>query len=255
MSCYSERFGSGPELVLLHGWGLHGGLWGEFAEQLANQFTVTAIDLPGHGYSQPSESNLTVESMTDAVSNTLATLNGPATILGWSLGGFVALELARLFPQRFNRLVWIAGTPSFVRRTDWPMGMVPETLAGFADGLKQDYRTTLKRFISLNSGKSGDRALLKAMQDRVFDRGEPTMATLDQGLAILRDCDAREHLAATAQPMLVVQGSGDRLVHPDTVDGIRALRDIDTCLVEGAGHAPFLAQPAMVVKAITEFVR
>jgi pimeloyl-[acyl-carrier protein] methyl ester esterase len=255
MNCYSERFGSGPDVVLLHGWGLHGGLWGEFAEQLANYFTVTAIDLPGHGGSPQPETALTIASMTQAVSNTLAAVqNGPATVVGWSLGAFAALDVARLFPQRFDRLVWIAGTPSFVRRPGWPMGMAPETLTGFADGLKHDYRATLKRFISLNSGRSGDRALLKAMQDRVFDRGEPSMETLDQGLAILRDSDEREQLANLVQPLLLIQGNHDRLVHPDTVNGICALHAADVIRIDNAGHAPFLAEPARVAQAIRGFV-
>ena len=46
-----ETFGSGPDLVLLHGWGMHGGVWGDFALRLAERYRVHVIDLPGHGFS------------------------------------------------------------------------------------------------------------------------------------------------------------------------------------------------------------
>jgi len=98
-----------------------------------------------------------------------------------------------------------------------------------------------------------DRSLLKTMQQRVFERGEIGLSTLDQGLAVLRDSDIRQDLANSSQPMLVIQGSQDRLVHPDTVEAVSKLRSIESQLIDGAGHAPFLAEPATVARAIREF--
>jgi len=150
--------------------------------------------------------------------------------------------------------VWIAGTPSFIQRAGWPVGMAPTTLQKFADGLKQDYRATLKRFISLNGGDNGERPLLKAMQQQVFERGEPTVEILDQGLAILRDTDMRDTLAASPVPLLMIQGTHDRLVHPDTVTAAGQLRPVQSLMFERAGHAPFLAEPERVAQAVREFV-
>lgn len=255
MSLYIEKRGSGPELVLLHGWGLHGGLWGAFADELADRFSLSIVDLPGHGYSKIA-GILTVDSMSQTIADSLKSNPArPATVLGWSMGALVALELANRHPDRFDRLIWIAGTPSFVRRADWNVGMQPETLAGFAEGLQQDYRATLKRFISLNSGQSGEREVLRLMQQRVFDRGEPSFDTLEQGLGILRDKDMRASLATSKQPLLLVQGAHDRLVHPHTVDAVKALRPAESLLLERAGHAPFLAEPDRVARAIREFVQ
>jgi pimeloyl-[acyl-carrier protein] methyl ester esterase len=93
------------------------------------------------------------------------------------------------------------------------------------------------------------------MQQRAFERGEIDLPTLDQGLAILRDSDIREALATSTMPMLLLQGSHDRLVHPDTVNAITNLRNVDAQIIDGAGHAPFLAEPATVARAILEFSR
>lgn len=51
MSLHVETLGSGAPLVLLHGWGMHGGVWAEVAQQLAEEFCVHVVDLPGHGFS------------------------------------------------------------------------------------------------------------------------------------------------------------------------------------------------------------
>jgi len=249
-----ENIGNGPALVLIHGWGLHGGLWGPLVDALAKHFHVVVVDLPGHGYSDTPR-NLTVDTMTRAVSSALESLDKPATVLGWSMGAFVAFELARQYPERFERLVWIAGTPSFVKRADWTAGMDPQTLDSFSEGLRKDYRATLKRFISLNGGMGADRPLLKVMQQRAFERGEVDVSVLDQGLTILRNSDIRDALAKSAMPMLMIQGHQDRLVHPATISAVADLRDVESLKIDGTGHAPFLTEPALVAQAVRAFVR
>src|SRR6185437_12924270 len=51
-SLYMETQGQGPELLLLHGWGLHGGIWDTLVPKLAPHLRITRVDLPGHGRSR-----------------------------------------------------------------------------------------------------------------------------------------------------------------------------------------------------------
>ena len=51
MSLHVDRYGSGAPLLLIHGWGMHGGMWGRVVQQLAEHFCVLVVDLPGHGWS------------------------------------------------------------------------------------------------------------------------------------------------------------------------------------------------------------
>jgi pimeloyl-[acyl-carrier protein] methyl ester esterase len=53
MSLHIESEGAGPDLVLLHGWAMHGGIWRDVREQLARHFRLHLVDLPGHGFSSP----------------------------------------------------------------------------------------------------------------------------------------------------------------------------------------------------------
>src|SRR6478735_9348545 len=85
-----ESRGNGPDVVLVHGWAMHSGIFGSIAAALEPRYTVHLVDLPGHGRSPQREGPLTLRDA--ALSITLAT--PPAVWIGWSLGGLVALEAA-----------------------------------------------------------------------------------------------------------------------------------------------------------------
>jgi len=131
-----ESTGAGAPLVLLHGWAMHSGLWGPLAATLAPRFRVHAVDLPGHGHSAP-VAPFTLDTVTAAVAAAFDSTREPLTVVGWSLGGTVALHWARAAPERIARLVLVATTPSFVARDDWPHAMAGETLARFGDELSR----------------------------------------------------------------------------------------------------------------------
>ena len=150
-----DSSGSGAPLVMLHGWGMHGGLWGKAVKQLAQHVRVMAVDLPGHGYSAPpsprwQEKELNREFSLDAIVDQLSEqFSEPLTVCGWSLGGQIALRWAMRHSQQVNRLVLVASTPCFVHRPDWQCAMVAETLQEFSVALLKNYGPTLKRFVAL----------------------------------------------------------------------------------------------------------
>ena len=89
-----ESTGKGPDLVMLHGWGMHSAIWTDWAALLAERFRVHLVDLPGHGLSDAS----TAASLDDWAEAVKRVAPEGAWWLGWSLGGLVAMQTARLFP-------------------------------------------------------------------------------------------------------------------------------------------------------------
>lgn len=243
--------GSGPHLVLLHGWAMHGGVFAPLVEALRADFTVHVVDLPGHGHSRDSAMRLALAPVADA----LATRLPPALWLGWSLGGLFALEAARRHPQQVRALVMLASSPRFVRGDDWPHGMSAEIFQGFAHGLRHDYRATLDRFIALEAFGSDDaRGEIRALRDEVFSRGEPAAQVLADGLGLLERCDLRAVLPALQVPGLWLAGRRDRLVSPRAMEAAAALApDARLQVLAGAGHAPFLTHPDAVADAVRIF--
>jgi len=249
MMLWHERQGSGPDLVLVHGWGLHSGIWGDMPTRLAKRFRVTTLDLPGHGRSREVNGDLSLDAVTDRVAGICP---DAAVWLGWSLGGLISLNAALRQPQKVAQLALIGTTPKFVQAPDWPHAMSVEVFSGFSQGLTRDYRATLLRFLSLQAGSNESaRALLKSLRAEMFIHGDPQPEALVAGLAILEQTDLRARLAKIRVPALVAHGSHDRLAPPAAGEYLAAhLPQAQLLQLEGAGHAPFLSHAEIFAAAV-----
>jgi pimeloyl-[acyl-carrier protein] methyl ester esterase len=249
---FTQSSGSGPDLVLIHGWGLHGGVWDGFVQLLEPYFRVLRVDLPGHGSSGWS-GETTLDDMTAAV---LAATPANAAWLGWSLGGLVAMRAALLAPARVNALLLLASTPCFVRRPDWQCALLPALLDTFANELQQDYLRTLNRFLALQvRGSENSGEVLRKLRTQLLAKGEPAAAALQAGLDILRNTDLRGEIAGLASPVQIVAGERDTLVPAAAATAAADLMpDAGVAVVAGAGHAPFIARPEIVAGLVHTFL-
>jgi pimeloyl-[acyl-carrier protein] methyl ester esterase len=250
-----ESVGDGPPLVLLHGWGLHAGLFSPIVPALARQHRVHAVDLPGHGHSEPLRP-WTLEAVVDALEHRFSNA-GVLSVLGWSLGGAVALAWAQRAPSRISRLLLVTTTPKFIAATDWPHAMTEQTLARFADELHVALRPTLLRFLTLQvHGSDEGRAVLAALRQQLFSRGTPDPAMLADSLATLREIDLRDDVRRIRQPSLVVTGARDTLAPPQA--GAWLAENLPAGRLHpfhGAGHAPFLSHRDAFVAVALPFLR
>lgn len=253
-SLYMQTEGQGPDLLLLHGWGLHGGVWDTLVPKLTPHLRVTRLDLPGHGRSREVPMS---HSLTELTLQTMAAVPPGAVVLGWSLGGLVALEAALRMPQRMRGLMLVNTTPRFVAAEDWPQAMPPEQLQEFAAGLAQDYQGTLQRFLSLQvRGDEAARASLRQLRDSLFAHGEPDVASLATGLGILRDSDLRSKLKDVSVPTLVLAGGYDRLTPAAAGEYLAShIPGARLELFPKSAHAPFISHAEVFVSAVLEFVR
>lgn len=251
MNLHVDSRGDGEPLLLLHGWGMHGGVWGNIVPQLAQRFRVHVVDLPGHGYSRELASGLD-----EIVSTLSAQFSDPLNLCGWSLGGMVGQRWAAREPGKIKRLVLVASTPCFAERKDWLFGMAAETLQQFADELEKSHAATLRRFIALQvRGSENERALLQQLREELFSRGEPDLQALRAGLEILRDADLREALSGIGLPALAVAGERDKLTPPEASFYMaQAMPRARVVEIKGAAHAPFLSHPDIFVEHVLDFL-
>lgn len=254
MDLYIESLGDGPAVMLVHGWGLHGGVWRDLAARLARSFRVLIPDLPGHGRSRGVHAGVSLSSLADDLSRRLTE---PAIWIGWSLGAFVALAAARNRPQAVSRLVLVGATPKFVQAPDWPCAMPPTTLAQFARDLESDYRATLMRFLSLQMGDGETApAAVRALRAMLLEQSEPDPAALQIGLQWLANTDLRADLPAITAPALVLHGSHDRLAPPAAARFLaERLPAARLALMPSAGHAPFLSHADITWNVLQEFLQ
>lgn len=249
---YQEVYGQGKPIVLIHGWAMHSGIWREFAQQLAKQYQVNLVDLPGHGLSESVEP-YTLEQISEALFNSLP--DSPCCLLGWSLGASVALVMAKNFPQRVNAVILLAGNPKFVEDKAWA-GMQSKLLAEFANNLSVDAQLTVKHFLSLQlANLATGKILLKKLKALMNECDIPNETVLQSGLDILKQADLRENLISIHCPVNIIQGDKDNLIPLQAAFDMKKIQAACKLnIIAEAGHIPFLSHPLQVIKAINNFL-
>jgi pimeloyl-[acyl-carrier protein] methyl ester esterase len=239
------------DVVFLHGWGSGAAVWRDMAAHLAPHGVAHAPDLPGYG-AAPACVPYTLEGIAAALARS-APLR--CHVVGWSLGGQVALAWAKSAPQQVVRLALIATTPCFTQRADWPHAVTAEVLAEFSRGLTAERAGTLRRFMSLQA-QGDEKAKQVARQLRAVHaaRSGPAPKTLAGGLRILIETDLREALGSIRQPVLVMHGDRDSLAPLAAGEYLgRRLVNARFLVLRGAAHAPFLSKPKETSAALREF--
>ncbi len=240
-------------LHLIHGWGMNRAVWQTILPALARQTTATTIDLPGHGDA----------AMTSGATGAAAFLSplreqlpADSRLLGWSLGGLLAMQLALAEPRRYSALILVASNPCFRTREHWPYGMTSTTLDDFSRRLQSDAGATIDAFLNLQFlGSKGGRQALRSLQQALRSRPAPDEIALQTGLDLLSETDLSEQLTRLDIPTLIIQGSHDRIVPPAAAEAMAArLPKARLEIIDGAGHAPFLSHPAPFTRAVLDFI-
>lgn len=223
---YAKTTGTGVDLVLLHGWGVSSALFADFVAQHQHQYRLTLIDLPGHGKS--GEITGGIEQWCAAI---IKILPHRPILLGWSLGGLLAIHIANQVPIR--QLVLVGTTPNFVQSQNWRYGIPASDFEEFVKILRHNVDKGLKHFVAL---QSKDKAKLK-MLNQSIDDFPASVTALNQGLQILLNTDLRDELKQLKTPVLAILGKNDTLV-PVAIHYWYAQHNIPATILN-TGHIPF----------------
>jgi pimeloyl-ACP methyl ester carboxylesterase len=247
-----HKLGSGPALLLVPPEHASMTSWDPAVVQaLAKQYTVVLFDPPSVGYSPPDPSVRSIQALADVTGGLLAGLGlSEATVLGWGMGGQVALSLAERHPGLVGRLVLVdatAGGPGAPR----PPAAVTKLLASPS--------TTTAELVALELASPTARtALLERMAAYAPD--DLTTAAVRQEAAIeagsYRDPTVAADLGRIRAPALVVTGGRDAVIPPAASQALAArLRHARRLLLPAAGYGVLTQDEARVVAAIEAFTR
>ncbi len=246
MALASEREGTGPRVVLVHGFGQTGRCWGPLAPAVARHHEVVRVDAPGHGGSAAVAADL------PTTGRLLAETGGPAVYLGYSMGGRMALHVAVHAPEAVRALVVVGGTP------------------GIADDAERAARRDADRAQAEQIRAEGVDAFVRRWLALPMFAGLPPEGRFEterrrntaEGLARSLELAGTgsqaplwDALAAIDVPVLWLAGADDdryaaiaRQAAAATGTNARAI------LVPGAGHSAHLEQPAAVIGLVTAWL-
>lgn len=241
---------SKPTLALLHGWGMNPRVFDALSAPLEHHCTLVPLALPGHG----GAASLPTNTLTTWATHIAEQLPPETVLLGWSLGGQVAMRIALDHPATIKRLVLISTTPKFVADEGWRAGIAREDLQTFGADMQDDTLATLLRFLSLQTrGAAAQKALLQNLRALFFSELLPEPQALAAGLEMLLHTDLRSEVAQLKQPTTVIHGSLDKLTPPGAGTWLaKNLSYARAVLIDGAAHAPFLSHTQQVAEAILE---
>jgi 2-succinyl-6-hydroxy-2,4-cyclohexadiene-1-carboxylate synthase len=250
----AETAGTGPRLVLAHGFTQTGGVWGPMADDLATDHQVVSVDMPGHGRSSAVRADL------DAGARLLVEAGGTGTYLGYSMGARFCLHAALASPDRVRSLILISGTAG-IEDEGLRMERVEadESLASELDplpgaGPTEDDQERLDGFLR----RWLDRPLFAGIPDGrtgLAQRRLNTTAGLASSLRLAGTGTQRplwDQLHLLSMPVLVITGEHDTKFTALGTRMAEAIGDNAThAVVPGVGHTAHLEDPG----AVTTLVR
>lgn len=242
------RAGSGPVLVLVHGYLGGAAQWVDEIETFGKDFDVIAPSLPGFGEAAHLQACGTIHEMAVAVLELLGELEVTDYILlGHSMGGQIAQEMAALRPEMVNKLI-LYGTG--------PVGLMPdrfEPITVSQERLQQDgVAKTIER-IAATWFKNGEQAAGYAKLVEIGSLASPEAALL--GLDAMAGWDGRDALNTLSMPTLVIWGDSDRSYRWPQVESLwQGIPSVDLCVVPKCSHAIHLEKPALFHSIIGDFL-
>lgn len=234
-------------LVFLHGWGLSSRVWTPLLEAMSPGLDMRTPDLPGHGTAAPAPASLSA--WADAMGTSLP---AESVLVGWSLGAFLALELARRHPDHVRRVILIGATPRFIQADDWSCALPAATLDEFRGNFTSAPAATQQRFVALQSlGDRNRKQVSKTLNAALSPAENPG---LGDGLQVLADADLRGALGQISQPVRLIHGGEDRLMPLAAAEWLADhLPDARLSVLGDCGHAPFLSRPVDCASLIEGF--
>lgn len=240
-------------VVLLHGYLESMLVWEEFVPQLYKEVRVVTLDLPGHGISVVTGEIHSMDFLADTVAEGLRALGiERCTLVGHSMGGYVALACCERHPDMLDGLVLLSSTPN----PDTPEKA--ENRRREIELVRAGKKDLLARVAPAAGFAEQNRV---RMQDAIEDLSEQVFVTEDEGIVALLGGmiarrDQNELLRRTSVPVLFILGRKDDYIPVEVAEAMVAAHpEARVVWLENSGHMGFLEEPEATARAILEFVR
>lgn len=248
-----DDVGSGPSVVLLHGYPFNRSMWRDQLVELQQDHRVIIPDLRGHGESAVAQSPATMERMAGDVASLLEILNvSRATIAGLSMGGYVALAFYRLFPLRVRSLV-LADTRPQEDTEEGKQNREKQAEKALKEGMEGIADALLPKLLAAETVATRPEVVKRVRKMIVETTPEGAAAAL-RGMAQRQDHTS--FLSRIIAPTLIIVGSEDTLTPVDDAEMMhREIGGSRMEVIKGAGHVSNIENPEQFNQALVSFLR
>jgi len=247
-----DRAGSGPAVLLIHGWTCNRTFWQHQVTSLRDRFTVITVDLRGHGESSRAKKGYTIPAMAGDLEMLVRTLNVPhVAVVGWSMGGLIAQELARRLGDRVSALALVGTTPGGLADPK-----APDFDQARLDGMRAALRGDLKTFLRGLAAQFFKAGAESPLHSWAFHEIQKTPATVvETCFESILTTDLRPHLKDLKVPTTILHGRHDALLPLAGGEHLKkGIKGATLTVFENSAHAPFLEEPDAFNTALADFL-
>lgn len=237
-------------LYLIHGWGVNAHIFKDFITRLPENWSIHAIDLPGHG-TQKLKGDFSLIQAADDIAKTM-TQN--SFVLGWSMGSQVAQQLAARHPEKVRGMVLMSGFAKLRASEDYPEGINNSLLNKMLHLFQEDYAHHVQQFLALQLLNTPERQfIIQHILPDIIQHGTPS--ALHSALNALESADTRALLPEINTPALIICGNKDAVTPPRMSQYLAQYLPRAQCIfIDKAAHAPFLSHADLCAQHITPFI-
>lgn len=251
---YEHYAGQKTPVFLVHGWGMSTQVWASITDELVNRgHEVVTLDHRGCGRSDRDFDDMSIEAIAGDIDRIARKLElRPCVINGWSMGGTVAVEAARLLGDRAAGLVLTcAASPRLTSADDFPHGAEPGSYAGFGAAIAADRAGFFRGLAGSVCAVDVGQATVDWLEQIFLDSGPRAYVSL----AAAEGIDQRATLAALTIPVLSCVGEKDQILSPELgVQAANCAKNGEVVRFEKSGHAPFIEERDAYMDALGIFL-
>ncbi len=242
-----------PALLLIHGFPLSSQMWEPQLEDLADFVRVVAPDLRGYGGSDSVPGPYSITLLADDCADLLGHLNvaTPFVVCGLSMGGYIALEFYRRYPEQVAGLI-LASTRAGADSVEGQAGRDKAAELAKTEGATAVSAGMLPKMLAEHNFET---------DDELVDYVKEIMSTASLNgvvgaLAAMRDrIDSTPMLGDIDVPVLIIHGADDQLIPVSEAEAMHnAIPDSELVIIPDAGHLPNLEQPDLFNDAVIDFL-
>jgi pimeloyl-ACP methyl ester carboxylesterase len=252
-SIFFRDIGCGKPVILLHGYLETSEVWLDFAQKLSEKFRVIIPDLPGHGCSSIMGEVLSMELIAEVQNELLKNLGiSKVCMVGHSLGGYVALAFAELFPEKLSGYVLfhshpLADTPAALEKREREINLV---IAGKKDLM---YPENVRRMFATSNLERFSDALQKS---RVIASSIPGDAIIGVLRGMMMRISRLHVIEKGESPCLWILGAMDNYIDVETVTGkVHLPANAELVILKESGHLGFIEEEDLSVELLSSFIR
>ncbi|MFN8542909.1 MAG: alpha/beta hydrolase [Candidatus Binatia bacterium] len=247
-----DRAGSGTPVLLVHGWTCNRTFWHRQVQALRDRHTVITVDLRGHGESSRPRAGFTIGAMATDLEALVRTLRVPRiAVVGWSMGGVIAQELARRLGDHVSALALVGTTPGGLADPANP-DADPAASAEIQQAVARDFRA-FARTLAVTLFREGVEPAHVAWAQSQIQKTPPHVA--EACLAAVLAFDARPWLAELQVKTAVLHGRHDHLLPLRGGEYLaKHIPGATLTVFEQSGHSPHLEEPDALNAALAQLL-